>query len=206
MQVILQEDFPQLGYIGDVVSVRRGFARNFLIPRSIAIEVGTQRAKELKHKVAVIDAKKAKAKVAAQKFSEELSSVRLKFKLKIGSGGKAFGAITSRDIAEKLKKEGHNFDRKSVKLEEPIRSAGEFRVDLKLHSEVTVAITVEVEAEKSKAAPAGGKKKDKARSAAAEGESAEETDGSAGESSDDVQEGADAGLALTEDEIEALEE
>ena len=162
MEVILQEDFPALGYVGDKVSVKRGYARNFLVPRGIAVEVSTVRAKLLEHQMNQILAKKRRLKGLAEEFASTLSEVRLPFKLKVGEKGRSFGSVTSKDIHEALTKAGHSVERKQIRLAEPLKVVGEHVVSVKLHSEVTAEITVEVTAQ-------GVAKKKKKSEEAAEG-------------------------------------
>ena len=102
VDVILIEDFPSLGHIGDMFKVKPGYARNFLIPRGIAVDASSTNGKLLKHKQAGIQAKRAKLKIQAEEFGKKLSSQPLKFTLKAGESGKAFGAITAKDIETQL--------------------------------------------------------------------------------------------------------
>lgn len=150
MDIVLQEDYPQLGYVGDRVSVKNGFARNFLIPQGIAIEASSRNAKVLEHMMAAIMVKKAKLKSAAEEFAEELSTLRIEFKLKVGAGNKAFGSITSRDIEAALKAKDLKIEKKQIRLAEPIKTVGETKVEIRLHSEVTTEITVDVKGIKEK--------------------------------------------------------
>jgi large subunit ribosomal protein L9 len=153
MEVILREDFLTLGYVGDTVSVRRGFARNYLIPNGIAVEASSGNERQLKHKLSAIIAKRIKKKTEAEEFAKVLGQVTVELTLKVGTQGKSFGSITGKDIESKLKELGYNVDRRQIKLADPIRSAGSFEVEVKLHSEVSVGIQVKVEAEKPAGAP-----------------------------------------------------
>ena len=148
MEVILQQDYPQLGFIGDRLSVKRGYARNFLLPRGIALEVSSRNAKELKHRLALISARKEKKKAEAQELADKLNAVVLEFKLKIGVSGKSYGSIQSKEIDAELKKLGFVLERRQIRLGEPIKTAGEFKVTIKLHSEVSAACAVNVKADK----------------------------------------------------------
>jgi large subunit ribosomal protein L9 len=147
MDVILTEDYPSLGYIGDTVTVKRGFARNFLIPRGKAVEVTSTSAKTLAHKMGQINALKARKKAEAEKFSSSIAGIVLEFGLKFGQSGKSFGSVTTRDIEEALAARGFIVDRRQIKLQEPIRLAGDYRISVKLHAEVTAPITVSVVAD-----------------------------------------------------------
>ncbi len=156
--MILKEDYPSLGYVGDRVSVRNGFARNFLIPRNIAVETNSRRAKMLKHQLDAISARRAKKKKLAEEYARELGAVVLGFSLKSSGQGKSFGSIGVRDIEKALSDKGHNLDRKQIKLGEPIKKPGVVKVGIKLHSEVVVELEVKVEGE----VPAAREKKSSA--------------------------------------------
>ena len=189
MEVILREDYLALGYIGDTVKVRRGFARNFLIPRGIAVEASARNERELKHKLSGILSKRLKRKAEAEQFGNVLKQIIVEFTLKIGAQGKSYGSVTARDIEESLKTLGYVVDRRQIRIVDPIRGAGVWQVDVKLHSEVTVPLQVKVIAAQP-VAPAveagaegtekgkGGKKRAKAakqeESDEAEGEEASE--------------------------------
>lgn len=147
MDIILTQDYPSLGYVGDRVAVRRGYARNFLIPRGIAVEVASHNARLLAHRLAGINAHKAKLKAEADELAGRLAQAKLEFTMKLGSQGKSFGAVTVRDIELALEAQGFKFERRQVRLSEPIKSAGEFEVQVKLHSEVVVSLPIKVTAE-----------------------------------------------------------
>ena len=163
MEVILREDYISLGYIGDTVRVSRGFARNFLIPRGVAVEASAGNEKQLKHKLAAIVAKRIKAKGEAEAFARVLSQVTVEFTLKVGARGKSFGAVTSRDIEASLKALGYNVDRRQIRISETIKGPGVYAVEVKLHSEVVVPVQVKVIAAQPPAvtsdSPAKGKRK-----------------------------------------------
>lgn len=190
MEVILRADYISLGYIGDKVKVRRGFARNFLIPRGIAVEASSGNQKLLKHKLAGIVAKRVKKKAEAEAFAKILGQVTVEFTIKMGAGGKSFGAVTTRDIEASLKSLGYEVDRRQLRINDTIKGPGVYPVEVKLHSEVTVDIQVKVVAlqppvaaageAKAGAAEKGGKKKGRKKSEATteEGVSAEDAQGS----------------------------
>lgn len=156
MEVILREDYLPLGYVGDTVNVKRGFARNFLIPRGVAIESSSQNEKALKHKLSAIVAKRIKKKAEAEAFGATLSQIIVEFTLKIGAGGKSFGAITARDVEGALKNLGYSVDRRQIRLLEVIKTAGAHKAEVKLHSEVTVPLQIKVMAAQIVAPPAEG--------------------------------------------------
>ena len=147
MEIILQQDFPALGYVGDRVKVKGGYARNFLIPRGIGIEASIKNEKLLQHRLGGVNARRIKLRGKALEYKEKLESVSLAFFLRVGGSGKSFGSITSKDIEQSLHKEGFVLDRKQIVLTEPIKKVGEHKVLIKLHSEVMASVLVKVNSE-----------------------------------------------------------
>jgi large subunit ribosomal protein L9 len=145
MRIILADDVVGVGDIGDTVTVKPGYARNFLIPRGFAIEAQSASAKEIKHKMRHIEAKKSRLKDGAQAVSEKLTKAQVTLKLRVGTGGKVFGSVGTRDIASKLKELGFDVDRRRVMLSDPIRTLGSHEVGVKLHPEVISIVRVNVE-------------------------------------------------------------
>jgi large subunit ribosomal protein L9 len=193
MEVILREDYISLGYIGDTVRVSRGFARNFLIPRGFAVEASSQNERALKHKLGAIMAKRIKKKLEAESYAKVLEQVTVEFTLKMGAQGKSFGSVTTRDIEASLKTLGYNIDRRQIRLSETIKGPGLYKVEIKLHSEVTVSVQVRVIASQppagSGAAEKGKKKASRKKTAAgSEGESEEQTESTEVETSEDSEE------------------
>lgn len=150
VQVILVEDYPSLGHVGDVVNVAAGYARNFLIPLGKAVDASSRNGKQLAHKMVAIQAKRTKLKAQAESFGKVLASKPLEFTLKVGEAGKTFGAVTSRDLEAAFKAIGHDINKKQIKLNEPLKSAGEYQIDVKVHADVLVAVTVKVNVEAPK--------------------------------------------------------
>lgn len=146
MKVILSEDVVGLGDIGETVTVRPGYARNYLVPRGLAFEAEAVSARQLAHRAKQIEAKRKKFKGAALEKATSLGNTTVQVFLRVGSGGKVFGAVTSKDIAEKLKEQGFDIDRRRVLLGEPIKKPGSFFVEVKLHPEVKTQIRIDVEA------------------------------------------------------------
>ena len=144
MKIVLTEDVVGVGDIGDTVKVRPGYARNYLIPRGLAVELGSKSAGFLKHKTQQIEAKKSRLKGEAAELSAKVENLSIEFGLRVGSGGKVFGSIGTRDIAERLSQEGIVLDRRRVLLSEPIRRPGEYEVRVKLHSEVVSQLKIKV--------------------------------------------------------------
>lgn len=192
MEVILREDYLPLGYVGDTVNVKRGFARNFLIPRGVAIESSSQNEKALKHKLGAIVAKRIKKKAEAEAFGVTLSQIIVEFTLKVGAGGKSFGAITARDVEGALKNLGYAVDRRQIRLLEVIKTPGAHKAEVKLHSEVTVPLQIKVMAAQIVAPPAEGaaakgKGKKGSKKKSEEGESVEAAAETSEESSESTE-------------------
>lgn len=146
MRVILTEDVVGLGDIGETVGVRPGYARNFLIPRGMAIEAASKSAKTIAHKMMQIDAKKRRLKGSAEQLAAQIREVVVELGLRVGAGGRVFGSVGTRDIAKELAAKGFEFDRRRILLDEPIRKVGTHAVSLKLHADVVSEIKVVVSA------------------------------------------------------------
>lgn len=146
MKIILTDDVVGVGDIGQEVKVKAGFARNYLIPRGLALESGSVGAKEAEHRMRQIEAKKKRMKVAAEAEADKLAQASVVVELRVGSGGKVFGSVGTRDIAQKLAAQGFDVDRRRVLLGDPIRKIGTQSVRVKLHSEVIVEVPVKVNA------------------------------------------------------------
>ncbi len=151
MKVILRNNVATLGDAGDVVAVKNGYANNFLIPQGIAIRAteGTLRALETekKQQTKKIELQRKSAREHAQKI-EQMS---LKVYAKAGDTGKLFGTVTSADIADALKAQGIDIDRRKITIEEPIKTLGKYEADAKIFQDITVKVHFEVEAEGSEA-------------------------------------------------------
>jgi len=147
MQIILQEDVDKLGHRGDVVSVKPGYARNFLLPRKLAIEATSGNMKALERIRTALAKKTATELDAAQKQAELLNGVSLKFSRKTGENDQLFGSVTSADIAEGLAVQGFKVDKRQVHLADPIKTLGEYSATVKVFRDVTASIKVQVEKE-----------------------------------------------------------
>jgi len=144
MRIILQREVDKLGVPGDVVEVKDGYARNFLIPRGLAAPAtkgGTRHAERLR---SAHVARVEKAVVEAQALAERITATPLRIPARAGEDGRLFGSVTAADVAEALTGAGVAVDRKSVRLEDPIRSVGSHEVVVHVHPEVNAAVTVEV--------------------------------------------------------------
>lgn len=145
MIVILQKDLKGTGKAGDVVKVSDGYARNMLIPKGIAKEATEGNIKSLEKQKAIAAEKKAEQKAAAQATAEKIDRLTVKIQSKGGDGGRLFGSITSKDIADALADQHHiKIDKKKIDLGGPIKQTGDFTVPVKLYSEVTASLKVTV--------------------------------------------------------------
>jgi len=144
VKIILKEDVAALGKTGDMLVVSDGYARNYLLPRGLAVEASSRNVKMLEHQKKVIQARVKKQKGKALELAEQLTGVSCTIARKAGEEEKLFGSVTSRDIEEALRSKGFAVDRKQILLEEPIKRLGEYSVPVKIHSEVTAEVKVQV--------------------------------------------------------------
>lgn len=149
MQIILQEDVEKLGNRGQVVEVAEGYARNFLLPRKLALEASAGNLKRLEKMRAVFAKKEATEKEAAQKLAELLTGVSVELHRRAGDNDQLFGSVTSSDISESLAAQGFTIDKRKIALTEPIKVIGEYEVPLKLHREVTASVKLAVKKEEA---------------------------------------------------------
>ena len=145
MKIILNNDVVHLGEEGDVVTVKDGYARNYLLPRGLAIEANSKAMNEIKNKEAAKAHKIALEKAAANELKEKLAATVVKIKGKAGADGKLYGSVTSSDIADELKKQ-HNIDvdRRKIVMDGPVKAFGTYAFDVKLYPEITGKINVVV--------------------------------------------------------------
>ncbi|MGH7287607.1 MAG: 50S ribosomal protein L9, partial [Myxococcota bacterium] len=146
VKVILREDIPRLGDAGEVVSVRPGFARNFLLPQGKAILATEASVKALEHHQRVISDKVSREKKALDGDRSRLEAIVLEVAVRVGEEGKLFGSVTAAQIAELLVEKGVTVDRRKIELAEPIREVGEHRVPVRLHREVLAQVRLNVKA------------------------------------------------------------
>lgn len=144
MRIILREDVSTIGKIGDIIDVSDGYARNYLLPKKLAIEANKKNIREFEHYKNAMLRKAEKVKQASQSVADRLASTTLTIKATSGNDGKLFGAVTNIDIAEALKAEGFEIDRKKISLEEPIKRLGTHSATVKLHPEISSQVSVEV--------------------------------------------------------------
>lgn len=149
MEVILREDIEKLGTRGQVVKVADGFARNFLLPRRLAVPATEANRKIVEQERQAALRREAKEKAAAEELAKMLAGITLTTVQKAGEADQLFGSVTAKDIAELLEKQGYTVDRKKIVLDHPIKTLGEHKVTLKLHREVSVEIPVMVKKEEA---------------------------------------------------------
>ncbi len=142
MEIILRQDFEQLGKTGDVVKVKPGYARNYLIPRGIAYLATEANKRRLDNDLKQQTWRQAKDKKMAEELAKKLESVSCTITVQVGEEDKLFGSVTSQNIADALKAQGHEVDKRKIQLEEPIKSLGIYSVPVKLHSEVEATVKV----------------------------------------------------------------
>jgi large subunit ribosomal protein L9 len=142
MKIILKEDFEQLGKIGDVVEVKRGFAQNFLIPKKIAYPAKPNFVRMIEEEKRQKMIRLNKEKKHSELLSKKLENVSVTLAVSVGEGDKMFGSVTNQDISESLKEQGHDIERKKIILEEPIKQLGIYSVPIKLHPEIEAKIKV----------------------------------------------------------------
>lgn len=147
MKVILLEDVSSVGKMGQTVSVKDGYARNFLIPRKLAIPATPKNLKLQEHHLRAVEIKRSKQLSSAQEVADRIGQVTLSFTRKAGESGRLFGSVTNMDLAEALQEKGLPVERRTIILNEPIKDLGEFEVMVKLHSEVSATLKVRVEKE-----------------------------------------------------------
>lgn len=147
MEVILQDNYPQLGFVGDKVTVKNGFARNFLIPQGLAVEINRRNEKFLKNKLQQIEAKKIRLKSEADAIGSKIASETFEFQLKVGKKGKAFGSITVKNIFDAVVEKGYNIESNQVTLPSPVKFVGDFTFNVKLHTEVNQEVAFKVVAD-----------------------------------------------------------
>jgi large subunit ribosomal protein L9 len=144
MEVILREDISNLGTRGQVVKVAAGYARNFLIPKKLAVTANSSNKKIVEQERQAHLRKEAKAQGEAQDLAKLMNGVSVTISQKAGENDQLFGSVTSKDVADALAAKGYTIDRRKIQLDEPIKSLGEFKIPVKLHKEVTAEITLVV--------------------------------------------------------------
>ena len=147
MEVILREHVDNLGSRGEVVKVADGYARNYLLPRKLALLATEGNRKHIERERAKLDAKEADEKKVVEAIGERLAGVEVVIARKVGETDALYGSVTAADIVEALAAKGFDIDKRKLQLAEPLKKIGEVKVPVKLHREVTVPVTVRVVAE-----------------------------------------------------------
>jgi large subunit ribosomal protein L9 len=145
MKIILADEVRGLGTRGDVVDVKNGYARNFLLPQGLALLANAANTRRLEEEKKRYDERLMKEKSVAEKVAEKMDGLRLTLVKKAGDGDVLYGSVTSGEIADLLAEKGIEVDRRRIALEEPIKRLGEHQVHVKLHRDVTVPVTIDVQ-------------------------------------------------------------
>jgi large subunit ribosomal protein L9 len=144
MDIILMENVDGLGNIGDLVKVKAGYARNYLIPQKLAVVANKRNLKELEHQKRQLERKAQKVLQASEVIKEQIEKVSCSFALRASEEGKLFGSVTSMEIESKLVEAGIEIDRKKIQLAEPIKALGDYEVPVKLPAGITATVKVTV--------------------------------------------------------------
>jgi large subunit ribosomal protein L9 len=140
MQIILTQDVPNLGKAGQLLSVRPGYGRNYLIPQGLAVSATTRNKNRLEHERQIIEKRVARERADATSIAERLNGMTLQFERLVGEDDKLFGSVTSRDIAEQLEVAGVALDHRKIKLDDPVRALGKYEVEVKLRGDVVAQL------------------------------------------------------------------
>jgi large subunit ribosomal protein L9 len=140
MQLILTQDVANLGKAGELVNVKPGYGRNFLIPRGMAISATASNVSRLEHERKAIERRVAKERAGAQAIADRLNGMTLQFERSVGEDDKLFGSVSNRDIAEQLKKAGIDVDHRKIELDQAVKALGKYEVVVRLGAGVTAAL------------------------------------------------------------------
>ncbi|MGQ0540243.1 MAG: 50S ribosomal protein L9 [Blastocatellia bacterium] len=180
--ILLRDDVEALGGRGEIVKVRAGYARNYLLPQGLATLATKGNVKQIEQERAALLKKAAEERSTAEAQKEQMGTIALAFERKAGEGGTLFGSVTSMDIAEALQAKGYEIDRRKINLRDAIKETGEYTVKVKLHRDVTLEVPVTVTAEGGDAVAAKTEKKGrKTKAEAAKEEPSAETEAEADE-------------------------
>ncbi len=136
MKVILHTDVPDLGNIGDMVTVKDGYARNYLIPQGLAVKASTRNVSQLEHQKRMVERHKAKVLLDAESIAKKLENISCTIQVKVGEQDKLYGSVTTKDIEQALSSEGVTISKRQIELEEPIKSVGVYTVPVRLHQDI----------------------------------------------------------------------
>jgi large subunit ribosomal protein L9 len=146
-KILLREDVDDLGARGEIVRVRSGYARNYLLPRKLAVQATASNVKQIEQERAALLKKEASERASAEGQADQMRSLVLDFKRKAGEQGALYGSVTSMDIADALQEKGYDIDRHRIHLREPLKRLGDFTVPVRLHREVSIDLQVKVSPE-----------------------------------------------------------
>ncbi len=144
MKLILTEDVPNLGSLGDTIEVKAGYGRNYLIPKGMALLATGKASKELRHRLHYLEKLRAGKVALANEQAEKLNAIKYEIVRKAGLGGKLFGSVTNRDLVELLKENGFELERRAILLNTPIRNVGTHEFSVRVHTEVSVTLQIKV--------------------------------------------------------------
>ena len=144
MEVILKEDIANVGKIGEVVRVRDGYARNYLLPRGLVLLANKKNLKTFEHQKKLVADQKQKITRQAKSVGEAVTAVSLIIRMRVGEEGKLFGSVTNIQIEKALKVQGLTVDRRKIQLEEPIKAAGDYEVPIRMTADLTVPLKISV--------------------------------------------------------------
>ena len=153
MKLILKEDVDNLGDMGNVVEVKNGYGRNYLIPRDLAVEANTKNIKQMEHQQMLLQSKIKKAKLEGQDLAAKISAISISIDVKSGEEGKLFGSVTSKDIAEAITAQGVEIDKRKINLQDPIKRLGEYEIPVRVRQDVNATVKLEVKGSAVVAAP-----------------------------------------------------
>ncbi len=142
MQIILLEDIPKLGDMGEIVDVKPGYARNYLIPQKLALRASTGNVSQLTHQKTMIEARKARMRQEAEAILGNLDNISVSVARKTGDGDRLFGSVTTRDISAALAAQGLEVDSKKVLIDNPLKELGIFEIRIKLHADIHATVRV----------------------------------------------------------------
>jgi len=140
MQVILTQDVANLGKAGELVNVKPGFGRNYLLPQGLAVTASARNVTRLEHERKVIEKRVAKERANAQSIADRLNGMTLQFERNVGEDEKLFGSVSNRDIAEQLKKAGIDLDHRKIELDHPVKALGKYEVNVRLGAGVVAVL------------------------------------------------------------------
>lgn len=180
MQVILKKDIPQIGRIGELVKVRDGYARNFLIPRSLAVAANPENIRGFEHQKRIVEFHKKKVRKESEQAASGLKTLKVMIERRVNEAGKLFGSLSTSDVAAELDKQNFKVDRRDIEME-AIKTAGEYTLKIRLPGDVFAEISLTVKGIKEAVKGEGktakaGKKKSSKKADAEEGSEAAEAD------------------------------